>query len=175
MTFRITTSPDGTLAVVNLGPSDLPETDAAVHAVLSSAARKHNAEILAGRRPTTCFDFDRCDPVPPFSRPVPLRHRVAEYLAAVEGDLLRFGRLAWRIYRFLAAVVVTLIILRVFIVNFTLPTNATPDPGIGEPLFTPSIARGAASANEFQGSLRLFEPNGDRVGSSGQSVLFQPS
>ena len=149
MTFRIATSPDGTLAVVNLGPSDLPETDAAVHAVLSSAVRKHNAEVLAGKRPTICFDFDRCDPVPPFSRPLTLRHRVIEYLYAVEDDLLRLGRLAWRVYRFLAAVVVTAVILRVIIVTFTLPTHPTPDPGIAEPLFTPSIARGAASANEF--------------------------
>ena len=149
MTFRIATSPDGTLAVVNLGPSDLPETDAAVHAVLSSAVRNHNAEVLAGRRPTIKFDFNRCDPVPPFSRPLTLRHRVIEYLYAVEDDLLRFGRLAWRIYRFLAAVVVTVIILRVLIVTFALPTTAISDPGIPEPLFTPSIARGAASADKF--------------------------
>ena len=149
MTFRIASSPDGTLAVVNLGPSDLPETDAAVHAVLSSAVRKHNAEVLAGRRPTIKFDFDRCEPVPPFSRPLPLRRRVAEYLYAVEDDLLRFGRLAWRIYRFLCAIAVTAVILRVVIVTFALPTNATPDRGIAEPLFTPSVARGAASENEF--------------------------
>ena len=149
MTFRIATSPDGTLAVVNLGPSDLPETDAAVHAVLSGAVRKHNAEVLAGRRPTIKFDFDLCDPVPPFTRPLPLRHRVIECLYAVEDDLLRFGRLAWRLYRLLAAVIVTVIILRVLIVTFALPTHPTPDPGIAEPLFTPSIARHAVTANEF--------------------------
>ena len=149
MTFRIAPSPDGTLAVVNLGPSDLPETDAAVHAVLTSAVRNHNAEVLAGRRPTIKFDFDRCDPVPPFSRPLPLRHRFAEYLHAVEDELLRFGRVAWRIYRFLCAVTVTVVILRVLIVTFALPTNSLPDPGITGPLFTPSVAWGAASGNQF--------------------------
>ena len=149
MTFRIATSPDGTLAVVNLGPSDLPETDAAVHAVLTSAVRKHNAEVLAGQQPTISFNFDRCDPVPPFSRPVPLRYRIAEHLSALEDDLLRLGRLAWRIYRFLAAAVVTAVILWVLIITFAFPTNPTPDPGIAEPLFTPSIARDAATGNEF--------------------------
>ena len=150
MTFRIATSPDGTLAVVNLGPSDLPETDAAVHAVLSSAVREHNAEILAGRQPTISFDFSRCDPVPPFPRPLPLRYRVAERLSALEDVLLQFGRLAWRAYRFLSAVTVTIVILRVLIVTFAVPANPVPDRAIAEPLFTPSIARDAASENEFK-------------------------
>ena len=149
MTFRIATSPDGTLAVVNLGPSDLPETDAAVHAVLSNAVRKHNAEVLAGKRPTICFDFDRCDPVPPISRPVPLRHRIAEFLSALEDELLHFGRLAWRIYRFLCAVAVTVVLLRLVIVALVTPTVAFPDPHIGESLFTPSTARDAGTGNEF--------------------------
>lgn len=149
MTFRIATSPDGTLAVVNLGPSDLPETDAAVHAVLSNAVRKHNAEVLAGKRPTICFDFDRCDPVPPISRPVPLRHRIAEFLSALEDELLHFGRTAWGIYRFLCAVAVTIVLLRIVIVALLTPAVAFPDPHIGESLFTPSIARDAGTGNEF--------------------------
>ena len=150
MTFRIATSPDGTLAVVNLGPSDLPETDAAVHAVLSSAVREHNGEVLAGRRPTISFDFSRCDPVPPFSRPFPLRSRIAERISALEDVLLQFGRLAWRIYLFLSAVIVTAVILRVLIVTFAAPANPVPDAAIVEPFFTPSIARDAITGNEFE-------------------------
>ena len=150
MTFRIATSPDGTLAVVNLGPSDLPETDAAVHAVLSNAVRKHNTEVLAGRRPTINFDFDRCEPVPPISRPLPLRYRILEYLSGLEDGLLEFGRIAWHIYRFLCAVAVTAIVLRVVIIAFAVPAADSPDHGIVEPLFTPSIARDASGIEEFK-------------------------
>lgn len=150
MTFRIATSPDGTLAIVNFGPSDLPETDAAVHAVLSSAVCKHNAEVLAGRRPTITFDFDRCEPVPPITRPLRLRHRISEHIASLNDYLLQLVDFAWRIYRLFSALIVTAVILHIFIFPLAEPSNQSADPQIVEPLFTPSGACSSESDDEFK-------------------------
>lgn len=104
----------------------------------------------------------------------------ANLVTGLRCRLLHLLAVAWRLYVILCVIAITAILvicLGIVVARPTLSEAPSPHVWPGRPaMHSASHAADALTGGyKFQGSLRVFEPNDDRAGRSGRSVLLQPS